>query len=152
MIVDLVRNDLGKLAEPGGVDVPVLMDIEPYRGIWHGVSTVRARLKPEYTAGDALEALFPGGSIIGAPKRRAMEILQQIENTPRGFYTGSLGFIAPNGDAHFSILIRTLIHDSAGWHLGVGGGIVADSKAQRELIEMNEKVAVFRELLAVKAA
>lgn len=152
MIVDLVRNDLGRLACPGGVDVPEFMGIEPYRGVWHGVSTVRARVDAAYHAGHVLEALFPGGSIVGAPKRRAMQVLQGIEETPRGFYTGSLGVLTPRGDAHFSILIRTLVQDGAGWHLGVGGGIVADSNPERELAEMNEKVAVFRRALNIEPA
>jgi len=147
MIVDLVRNDLGKLAVPGGVNVPVLMGIEPYRGVWHGVSTVRAKLPAHYHAGHALEALFPGGSIVGAPKRRAVTLLQEIEQTPRGFYTGSIGVITPEGHAMFSILIRTLVRDATGWHLGVGGGIVADSHAAREIAEMGEKIAVFETVL-----
>ncbi len=148
MIVDLIRNDLGKVAACGTVRVPQLFTAEPYRGVWHLVSTVEGTLKSEQSTGQLLAALFPGGSITGAPKRRAMQLIAEIEAEPRGFYTGSLGFIAPDGTASFSILIRTLVKDADGWSLGVGGGIVADSNAAREIEETWEKIEVFRQLLA----
>lgn len=151
MIVDLVRNDLGKICVPGSVEVPRLMGAEPYRGVWHGVSTVRGNLAAERTCADVVTALFPGGSITGAPKRRAMQIIAALEAAPRGFYTGSLALIAPDGRLSMSILIRTLVRDGgrdgADWHLAVGGGIVADSLPARELCETWEKAEVFRQVL-----
>ena len=148
MIVDLVRNDLGRVAVPGSVQVPQLMTAEPFRGVWHGVSMVQAQLAKPASLGSLAGAVFPGGSITGAPKRRAVALLQDIEGEARGFYTGSLGYITPNGQMALSILIRTLVHDARGWSLSVGGGIVADSTAPREIAETWEKAEVFRQLLA----
>lgn len=139
MIVDLIRNDLGRVCDPGSVHVPSLLGIEGYRGVWHGVSKVVGTLRPDATLYDAFEALFPGGSITGAPKRRAVEILSEIENEARGFYTGSLAVLWPDQRISASILIRTLIRDSEGWSFNVGGGIVIDSIPERELIEIREK-------------
>ena len=98
---------------------------------------------------DMLAALFPGGSITGAPKRRAVEILASLEPEPRGFYTGTIGVVWPDGRISASILIRTLVHDREGWSMNVGGGIVIDSVAKRELDEMDEKVAAVK--LALRA-
>ncbi|HET6344775.1 MAG TPA: chorismate-binding protein, partial [Myxococcota bacterium] len=136
-----------KVAAAGTVRVPELMGIHPYRGVWHGVSTVEATLSRRRDPADLLPALFPGGSITGAPKRAAMQLLSRLEGEPRGFYTGSLGFVAPDGRMSFSILIRTLVRDRDGWSVAVGGGIVADSQPEREIAETWEKVAVLRELL-----
>lgn len=147
MIVDLLRNDLGKIAVPGSVSVPRLMGIDGFHGVFHGVSTVQATLDSHHTPGQALAALFPGGSITGAPKRRAMEIISQLEQEPRGFYTGSIAVMFPNGTLSASILIRTIVGDKDGMSLSVGGGIVVDSIPQREVDETWEKVAVFREIL-----
>ena len=152
MIVDLVRNDLGKVCAPGSVWVPQLMGIEGYRGVWHGVSEVQGRLAANQSPGSLLESLFPGGSITGAPKRRAMEIIRELEAGPRGAYTGSIALVAPNGDISCSILIRTLVADAEGWSLNVGGGIVADSRPEREIQETWEKVSVFASRLARAAA
>ena len=147
MIVDLVRNDLGRVCIPGSVRVPKLMNIEGFRGVWHGISTVEGRLCQNQTLADLVSALFPGGSITGAPKRRSMELIQQIEQEPRGFYTGSIGLLTPHGRLSMSILIRTLIHDEDGWSVSVGGGIVSDSEAGREILETWEKVSVFNQIL-----
>jgi anthranilate/para-aminobenzoate synthase component I len=147
-----VRNDLGRGALPGSVSVPAPFAIEPYPGVWHGVSTVRATLAPQETLGALVGALFPGGSITGAPKRRAIEILRELEGVPRGAYTGSLGVVFPDGSATFSILIRTLVRDASGWSLGVGGGIVWDSTPERELAETWAKVAVFQRALGAEVA
>jgi len=152
MIVDLVRNDLGRVCTPGSVRVPKLMDIEGYRGIWHGVSMVEGRLEPQLGPVELIEALFPGGSITGAPKRRAMQIIQDLEGDGRGFYTGSIGLVTPTGRVSMSILIRTLVRDLEGWSLSVGGGIVTDSKPEREITETWEKVRVFEQMLSGKAA
>ena len=147
MIVDLVRNDLGRICEPGSVQVPRLMGLEGYKGVWHGVSTVEGKLRPEMELSDGIRSLFPGGSITGAPKRRSMELIQEIEKEPRGFYTGSIGLITPQGYANVSILIRTLIKDDNGWGVSVGGGIVWDSNSEREITETWEKVSVFQSAL-----
>ena len=97
-----------------------------------------------------LEALFPGGSITGAPKRKAVEVLAGLEPEPRGFYTGTIGVLWPDGRISASILIRTLVHDHEGWSMNVGGGIVIDSVAERELDEMDEKSAAVK--LALRAS
>ena len=147
MIVDLVRNDLGRVCVPGTVEVLGLMGLRSYCGVWHGVSNVRGTLDLNRSPGDLLEAVFPGGSITGAPKRRAIEIIRTLEGEGRGFYTGSLGIIRPDGGMSLSILIRTLVRDVEGWNLNVGGGIVADSDVKREVRETWEKIEVFRRAL-----
>ena len=147
MIVDLVRNDLGRVCVPGSVRVPKLMDVEGFKGVWHGVSTVEGRLCDDKELADLVAAIFPGGSITGAPKRRSMQLIQDIEEQARGFYTGSIGLLTPSGRLSMSILIRTLIHDEDGWSVSVGGGIVADSEAEREIMETWEKVSVFNHIL-----
>ena len=152
MIVDLVRNDLGKVCKPGSVHVAPLMAAQPYRGVWHAESAVRGTLGAAYTLGQLVLALFPGGSITGAPKRRAMQIIAALEGAGRGFYTGSLALVAPSGRLSMSILIRTLVRDACGWQLAVGGGIVADSTATRELAETWEKAGVFMQILGCTAA
>lgn len=148
MIVDLIRNDLGRVCLPGTVQVPSLLGIEGYKGVWHGVSRVEGILRPEASLYDLLGALFPGGSITGAPKRRAVELLSELESEPRGFYTGSIGIVWPDGRVSASILIRTLVNDDDGWSLNVGGGIVIDSVAERELQEMDEKASAIKSALA----
>jgi anthranilate/para-aminobenzoate synthase component I len=145
MIVDLIRNDLGRVGK--NVQVTSLMAIESYYGVKHGVSRVTCEL--ERSLGEAVAAIFPGGSITGAPKRRAMQILNDVESTARGFYTGSLGILWPNGQLSMSILIRTLVRRHQGehqgaWHLPVGGAIVADSCPIGEIQETWDKVEVFR--------
>ena len=149
MIVDLIRNDLGRICEPGTVRVPSLLGIEGYRGVWHGVSKVEGKVREDVSSYDMLAALFPGGSITGAPKRKAVEILAGLEPEPRGFYTGTIGVVWPDGRISASILIRTLVHDNEGWSMNVGGGIVIDSVAERELDEMDEKSAAVK--LALRA-
>ncbi|MEM6732304.1 MAG: anthranilate synthase component I family protein, partial [Myxococcota bacterium] len=147
MIVDLVRNDLGRVCDAGSVVVPELMDVEGYRGVWHGVSRVQGRLREDATLGDAVAAVFPGGSITGAPKRRSVEVLDRIEREGRGFYTGSIGLLGPAGELSMSILIRTLVRDDRGWSIGVGGGIVADSVPSNEVEEARTKIRVFEDVL-----
>ena len=149
MIVDLIRNDLGRICEPGTVRVPSLLGIEGYRGVWHGVSKVEGKVREDVSSYDMLAALFPGGSITGAPKRKAVEVLAGLEPEPRGFYTGTIGVLWPDGRISASILIRTLVHDNEGWSMNVGGGIVIDSVAERELDEMDEKSAAVK--LALRA-
>ena len=141
MIVDLLRNDLSRVAEPGSVRVPDLFRIESYPSIHQMVSTVTAQQRAELGLGDIVRALYPCGSITGAPKIRAMDIIADIEDTPRGIYTGSIGRVDANGDAAFNVAIRTL-HLAAGTSqgcLGLGGGIVADSQMRQEWAECHAK-------------
>ena len=137
MIVDLLRNDLSRVAEPGSVAVPDLFTVETYPTVHQMISTVTARLAPGATAASLMRAIYPCGSITGAPKIRAMEIIDEVEPAPRGIYTGSIGRIDAQGDAAFNVAIRTLhIPDGATTaQLGLGGGIVADSRVGEEWAE-----------------
>jgi len=129
MIVDLLRNDLGRLASPGSITVERLFAIEEYPTVWQMVSEISARA-PGADIGRIVEALFPCGSVTGAPKVRAMQIVAELEREPRGLYTGSLGWIAPNGDFRLNVAIRTLeLENGYVGRLGIGSGIVADSRA-----------------------
>lgn len=135
MIVDLLRNDLGRLAEPGGVGVEALCDAEAYPTLWQMVSTVSAEL-PDVSLYDIFRALFPCGSITGAPKIRAMQCIAELEEAPRGLYTGALGWVAPWGDCRFNVAIRTLeIGKSGRGRLGIGSGIVIDADPAKEYAE-----------------
>ena len=127
MIVDLLRNDLSRVSDIESVKVTSLCQLEAYRYVWHLVSVIRSRLAEEFTACDLLEATFPGGSITGAPKIRAMEIISELEPTARGPYCGSLGYLSFAGDMDLSILIRTITACDGWWQVAVGGGIVAAS-------------------------
>jgi len=136
MIVDLLRNDLGRVAEVGSVGVPELFAIESYPTVHQMVSSVTGRLRPGTTPRRLIEALFPCGSITGAPKVRAMEIIRELELEPRGVYTGAIGMIAPNGDMMLNVAIRTAVIDRAGrGQMGVGSGIVYDSDPDAEFAE-----------------
>ena len=133
MIVDLLRNDLSKVAAPGSVAVPHLFTVERYPTLHQMTSTVTARLAPNRDALDALAALFPCGSITGAPKHRARAIIAELEAEPRGVYTGAIGRLDADGDAAFNVAIRTLVLDGDGpARLGLGSGIVIDSVAGQE--------------------
>lgn len=141
MIVDLLRNDLGRVCEFGSIRVPKVCEVESYNYVHHLVSEVRGRLCRDRTAFDLLRASFPGGSVTGAPKVRAMEIIAELEPTARGPYCGSIGYIADNGAMDSNILIRTFTA-SRGWlQFPVGGGIVADSDPVREYEETLHKAA-----------
>ncbi len=137
MIVDLLRNDLSRVARAGTVTVPDLFKVETYPTVHQLVSTVRARILPGLSPVDVLRVLFPCGSITGAPKVRAMEIIEAVEPHPRGVYTGAMGWIDPAGDAAFNVAIRTLfLKDGGGTaRLGLGSGIVADSDCAAEWAE-----------------
>jgi len=141
MIVDLLRNDLSRIAEPGSVQVPHLFTVESYPTVHQMVSTVTGRLADGLGAADALEALFPCGSITGAPKIRAMEIIHEVERHPRGAYTGSIGVIEAGGDALFNVAIRTIcVKDGAqDGMIGLGSGLVVDSMAVNEWHECLDK-------------
>jgi len=135
MIVDLLRNDLSRLAAPGAVRVEVLCEAEAYPTLWQVASTVSADL-PGVSLFDLFRALFPCGSITGAPKIRAMQCIAELENRPRGLYTGALGWLAPGGDCRFNVAIRTLQLEPDGrGHLGIGSGIVIDADPEREYAE-----------------
>lgn len=140
MIVDLLRNDLGKVAKAGSVDVPKLFAIESFPAVHHLVSTVTSELASDKTAVDQLEAAFPGGSITGAPKIRAMEIIEELEPHKRSIYCGSIGYLSACGKMDTSITIRTLVCNNHKIYCWAGGGIVADSKADLEFQETLDKV------------
>ena len=140
MIVDLLRNDLGMVCDPGTVTVPSLMEVESYASVHQLVTTVRGRLRDDVTGIEALRALFPAGSMTGAPKRRTMEIIQRVETTPRGVYSGAFGWIAPDGQADLGVVIRSLTTAGNGtWQLGTGGGITVHSIAEDEYTESGWK-------------
>lgn len=135
MIVDLLRNDLSRVCEPNSVRVTQLCGLETYQFVQHLVSAVQGILTPGKTAIDLVRGAFPGGSITGAPKIRAMEIIAELEPTARGPYCGSLGYFGFDGSAELSILIRTITASRGWWQFPVGGGIVAQSSPQREYEE-----------------
>lgn len=136
MIVDLVRNDLGRVAEIGSVKVDELFTVETYPTLHQMTSTVSARLLPDTGVRRLIAALFPCGSVTGAPKIRAMEIIRTLEDEPRGIYCGAIGHVSPDGDLRFNVAIRTLTIDAAGrGTMGVGGGLVADSVLEAEYAE-----------------
>lgn len=143
MIVDLLRNDLSRVAAPGSVEVPELYHVETYPTLHQMTSTVEAQLADDHDAVDALATLFPCGSITGAPKIIAMAAIRNVEDSPRGAYTGAIGRLDPDGDAAFNVAIRTLVMDDGGSSakLGLGSGIVADSVASAEWRECLAKGA-----------
>lgn len=145
MIVDLMRNDIGRVAEVDTVTVSKLFDVESYATVHQLVSTVQAKLAKQFDAADALSASFPGGSMTGAPKARAIELIAELENKPgqagRGIYSGALGFLTHRGVADFGMTIRTLVIDGNRATIGVGGGITIDSQPLAELEETKLKAA-----------
>ena len=139
MIVDLERNDLGKICQYGSIKAKKLLEIESYKHLNHVVSTVEGTLKPEIKLKEIFEAMFPSGSITGAPKIAAMKLIEQIEPTKRGAYTGSFCYIKADGTINFNILIRTIFVNDKRIGFNVGGGIVADSEPESELEEIRLK-------------
>jgi len=135
MIVDLVRNDLSRVCVPGTVTVPVLLGPEPHPGVWHLVSTVAGTLRPARGDGDLIRAAFPPGSVTGAPKVRALEIIDELEASPREAYTGAVGFRSPAAGLELNVAIRTFEFSAGRAWLGAGGGIVADSDPAAEYAE-----------------
>jgi para-aminobenzoate synthetase len=148
MIVDLLRNDLSQVCEVGSVDVPVLMEVESYSSVHQLVSTVRGRLRDDVTAVGALRALFPAGSMTGAPKLRTMEIIDAVEATPRGAYAGAFGWVSGDGRADLGVVIRSLLTAGDGYLLGTGGGITVDSDLAEEYAETRWKAERLLEALA----
>lgn len=142
MIVDLLRNDLSRISKPGSVEVPELYALETYPTLHQMVSVIRAELKPDANFETIIRSLFPSGSITGAPKIRAMEIIRELEAAPRGAYCGSLGYLDPNGDACFNVGIRTLTLKDNQLTYNVGSGVVMDSTAEDEYAECLLKAKV----------
>ncbi len=151
MLIDLERNDLGRVCEAGSVRVDEFMTIESYSHVHHIVSNVSGRLRAEVTPGNVLAAVFPGGTITGCPKIRCMEIIAELEGAPRGAYTGSLGYLNRDGSMDMNILIRSLQLDGRELSLRAGAGIVADSIAERELEETRAKARGVLRALGVEA-
>jgi anthranilate synthase component 1 len=139
MLIDLARNDLGKVSEYGTVNVPEFMTVQKYSHVQHIVSRVSAQLRRECDAIDTLKAIFPAGTVSGAPKKRAMEIIDELEPCRRGPYAGAVGYFSYNGDADFAITIRTLVANVSRAYIQAGAGIVADSDPTREWYETDHK-------------
>lgn len=148
MIVDLVRNDLGKVASTGNVSVPRLFSLESYPNVHHLEAVVRSDFPAERSWADALLALLPGGSVTGAPKRSAVKLLSRLERVPRSVYTGAIGYLSSNGRGDFNLPIRTLYRSGNTFHLHSGGGIVSDSHPESEYEESLVKVGHIRHLLS----
>ncbi|PIV88848.1 MAG: aminodeoxychorismate synthase, component I [Hydrogenophilales bacterium CG17_big_fil_post_rev_8_21_14_2_50_63_12] len=148
MIVDLLRNDLGQVCVPGSVTVPSLFAVESFATVHHLVSTVRGRLRPGKTALDQLAAAFPGGSITGAPKLRAMQIIEELEAERRGIYCGAIGYLGHDGGMDSNLAIRTLTRADNHLRFWAGGGLVADSDAAAEYQECQDKARALQEVLA----
>jgi para-aminobenzoate synthetase / 4-amino-4-deoxychorismate lyase len=147
MIVDLLRNDMGMISQTGSVQVASLFDVETHATVHQMTSTIQSRIREDVGTLELFRALFPCGSITGAPKRRSMEIIAQLEVAPRGLYTGCLGYLSPGGEAQFSVAIRTLVLDTVSGHgeLGIGSGITFDSVAASEYAESLGKGRFARE-------
>jgi para-aminobenzoate synthetase component 1 len=141
MITDLERNDLGRICQFGSVRVPELLKLERYAQVFHLVSTVEGTLRDEIDPVTAVALCSPGGSISGAPKIRALEIINELEGVPRGLYTGSIGYLGFNGESHFNIAIRTAVIEDGHVRFHVGAGIVADSDPVREYEETLHKAS-----------
>jgi para-aminobenzoate synthetase component I len=148
MIVDLVRNDLGKVATPGSVRVDELYGRRSYSNVHHLEAIVRSDFPPAVGWAEALAAVLPGGSVTGAPKRSAVQLLARLEPAPRSVYTGAIGYISYHGTADFNLPIRTLYHDGRRFYLHSGGGIVADSQPEAEYQESLLKVSHIVRLLS----
>jgi len=141
MIADLMRNDLGSVCEVGSVTVPALMEVESYETVHQLVTTVRGRRREEIGPAECVRACFPPGSMTGAPKRRAMEILDGLEGAPRGVYSGAVGYFGLGGGCDLSVAIRTIVLDRGRAGAGAGGAIVLDSDPAAEYEEMLLKAA-----------
>ena len=144
MIVDVLRNDLGRACTTGSIEVTGLCELETFAQVHHLTSTVAGSLEPGVDAFDLLDACMPGGSITGAPKIRAMELLDQLEPVRRHIYTGSLGYVDWRGDADWNIAIRTALVSTAAVHFAAGGGITSESDPDQEYLETLHKAEGMR--------
>ncbi|MFZ5353438.1 MAG: aminodeoxychorismate synthase component I [Bacillota bacterium] len=149
MIVDLERNDLGRVSEPGSVKVEELFHLEEYATVYHLVATITGKIRDEYTEFDAIKAAFPGGSITGAPKIRAMEIIDELEPAQRNIYTGSIGYMGFNRNIDLNIVIRTILLKDGAAYFQAGGGIVWDSDPEEEYKESLQKAKAMMNALAL---
>jgi len=147
MLVDLARNDLGRVCRPGTVSTPILMEVERYSHVMHIVSDVRGELDPSKDAFDVLRACFPAGTVSGAPKVRAMEIIEELEPERRGPYAGAVGYFDFSGNMDTCIAIRTIVMKGDTAYLQAGAGIVADSDPAREFEETENKLRALSQAL-----
>lgn len=147
MIVDLERNDLNKVCEKGSVVVEELFTIEEYATVFHLVSDIKGKLRSDLNVADLIQAAFPGGSITGAPKIRAMEIIDELERGNRGIYTGTFGYISLDGNCDLNIIIRTALYKDNNYYLGVGGGITCESDLEFEYEETLQKAKALIEAM-----
>ena len=147
MIVDLERNDLNHVCEPGSVQVTEHFAVEAYATVFHLVTTIVGKMKQDIPFMDLIRAAFPGGSITGAPKIRAMEIIDELEHNRRGLYTGSMGYISLDGSCDLNIVIRTAVYQNGRYHLGVGGGITCESELEFEYEETLQKARAVLEAI-----
>jgi len=145
--VDLIRNDLSRVCLPESVRVDSLLAVRSFSTLHQLVSEVSGELAPDKNGLDALRSLFPGGSMTGAPKIRAMEIIEQLESSPRQGYSGAMGWIADNGDMELAMVIRTAIFAGDQVSIGIGGGITADSNPEREHEEIQLKASALVDVL-----
>ncbi|MBT8172328.1 anthranilate synthase component I [Candidatus Bathyarchaeota archaeon] len=152
MLVDLGRNDIGKVSKFGSVHLPEFMKVHQYSHVQHIVSRVVGNLKEECNSYDALKAVFPAGTVSGAPKVRAMEIIEELEPTKRGPYAGAVGYFSYNGNADFAITIRTLVANGQNAHIQVGAGIVADSDPEKEWFETEHKARALIKALEISGS
>jgi anthranilate synthase component 1 len=147
MLVDLARNDLGRISKYGSVSVPEFMQVHQFSHVQHIVSQVVGDLKDSLESFDALKAVFPAGTVSGAPKVRAMEIIEELEPSRRGPYAGAVGYFSCNGNSDFAITIRTLFSEGNKAYIQVGAGIVADSSPQKEWMETDHKAKALMKAL-----
>ena len=147
MLVDLARNDVGRISKYGSVHVPEFMKVHQYSHVQHIVSRVVGQLKDNLQSYDALRAVFPAGTVSGAPKVRAMEIIDELEPARRGPYAGAVGYFSYNGNADFAITIRTLFADKNQAYIQAGGGVVADSVPEQEWFETEHKAKALMQAL-----
>ena len=141
IVVDLLRNDLSMVCQPGTVEVPDLMHVESYPSVHQLVTTIRGRLRDDVSTVTAIRALFPAGSMTGAPKLRTMGIIEEVEDTPRGVYAGALGWVGDDGRADLGVVIRTLVAGRGTYSMGTGGGITVRSDVDQEYAETTWKAA-----------
>ena len=149
MLIDLARNDLGKVCQFGTIEVPEFMSVQKYSHVQHIVSRVSGQLRPDCDALDTFKATFPAGTVSGAPKKRAMEIIEELEPSRRGPYAGAVGYFSYNGNADFAITIRTLVANGNKAYVQAGAGIVADSQPTREWFETEHKAKALIHALKV---